>query len=588
MRSLHWTLIAVAVGSVMTLILAGCAPASSRPDRDGTAPAREARTMEVAGLKLEVPEDNLLWPTIYPKDPGQPKYGSTATIAYPGDPPSIDPSRTTSYLRSIVGGPTYDRLVTWNVGPGNDPYKISFVPGLAESWDISKDGLTYTFRLRKGVKWPDVPPVNGREFTSADVRFSHEYFTRGESLIKSAFEKVDRMETPDPYTVVYHLKQRDRAFINTVGGPYAGFIVAKEVVERDGDLRKVMIGTGPFYSLEGYQPKVGIDFVRNPNHWRKDENGNTMPYLDGWKFRAIPDQAARVAAFRTGKTEIQTGLFQTPTEMKNFMRSNPNVFFQETQSAGVTVDAFRLDKAPYNDVRVRRALSLALNRDEMAQTVYELPRALTLAPTVRGLWVGEKDDPQTLGEWYQYDPERAKRLLAEAGYANGFKTIFEFFEYGKYVVSEAEMRKSYWAAIGVDAELKSADYTVYRSNTDRNTWDEIIRTISFPTYDDIDNVLNFVHHGSLGNLNQGAVNDPEINRWVETFWASDSDEERMELAKKIRRQWLDQVYTIPMVSAPSFTAWQPWLRNYQHASNGWNSLYDHGMSVAWIDDSWRK
>ncbi len=585
-RSIALVLLIAAVGA-----LSACGPAS-RPageSRGDTGGKGTARTMEVAGLKLEVPEDNILWPTIYPKDPGQPKYGGTATTVYPGDIPSLDPSHTTSYLRSIVGGPTYDKLLTWKVGPGANPYMITWEPALAESWEVSKDALTYTFKLRKGVKWPDVPPLSGREFTSDDVRFSYEYFTRDGSLIKSGFAKVDAIETPDKYTVIYKLKQRDRAFLNTVGGPYVGFIVAKEVIERDGDLKKVMIGTGPFYNDEGYQPKTGIDFKRNPNHWRKDERGNNLPYLDGWKFRVIPDQAARVAAFRTGKLDIGTGVFSTRTEVQSIMKTHPNMLFQEFQSVSVSVDAFRLDKAPWNDVKVRRAVSLAINRDEIAQTIHDLPKALSMAPTIRGLWLGEKDDPGSLGEWYQYDPEKAKKLLAEAGYANGFKTSFEFFEYTKTQVSEAEMRKSYWAAIGVDAELKSTDYTVYRNNTDRGTWDEMIRTISFPTYDDIDNVLNFVYYGGLGNKNQGSVNDPDINRWVETFWASESDAERRDLLKKIRGRWLDQVYTLASTPvAPSFVAWQPWLRNFQFSSNGWNSIYDHGYAVAWIDDSWRK
>ncbi len=340
-------------GLLAALVLSGCGPAATRQDRDAEAPKREVRTMEVAGLKLEVPEANVLWPTIYPKDPGQPKYGGTVTTTYPGDPPSLDPSRTTSYLRSIVGAPTYDKLVTWEFGRGVDPESIKWVPSLAESWEVSKDNLSYTFKLRKGVKWPDVPPLNGREFTSDDVRFSYDYFTRDDSLIKSGFAKVDKLETPDKYTVVYRLKERDRAFINTVGGPYNGFIVPKEVVERDGDLKKVMIGLGPFYNDEGYQPKVGIDFKRNPNYWRKDEGGNKLPYLDGWKFRVITDQAARVAAFRTGKLDLGPSTFSTPSEVQNMMKLNPNVFFQETKSVSYSGIAFRHDRndLPFKDAR---------------------------------------------------------------------------------------------------------------------------------------------------------------------------------------------------------------------------------------------
>ena len=580
---------AVLIIAAASLLLSGCGPAQRQTAQGGEDSKRTVRTMEVAGLKLVVPEANVIWPTVYPKDPGQPKYGGTITFAREGDAPSIDPSTTTSVYRSILGAPTYDKLVTWNSELGRDPYDIEWVPALAESWEISKDGLSYSFNLRKGVEWPDVPPVNGREFTSDDVRFSYDYFTRPDILIKSAFAKVETLEAPDKYTAIYRLKQRDSAFINTIGGVYAGFIVPREVVQRDGDLRKVVIGTGPFYSPEGYQPKVGIDFKRNPNHWRKDGSGNQLPYMEGWKYRVMPDHSARIAAFRTGKLDIGFNFFQTPSEVNNFAKTNPNILFQEYQSPGVTVNAFRIDKAPWDDARVRRAMSLAINHDEMAQALSELPKASMLAPTIRGYWLGEKDDPQTLGEWYVYDPEKAKKLLSEAGYSNGFSTNYQFFEYTKADVARSEMLKSYWAAVGVDVELKSMDYTVFRSNTDRAGWDEMIRTISFPTYDDVDNVLNYVYHGGLGNLNQGGVNDPEINRWVEAFWSSDNTAERADLIQRIRRKWLDQVYTVPLYSAPNWNVWHPWVRNFQLVNNAWNSvMFDHAKAYVWIDDSWRK
>ncbi len=587
MRSGHLALLALL--AVFALVVAGCGPAARSPEngRGGQGERATARTMKVAGLELAVPDDNVLWPTVMPTDPGQPKYGGTLATVYPGDVPSLDPSHTTSYLRSIVGGPTYDKLVEWKVGPGNDPYKVEWVPGLAESWEISKDGLSYTFKLRKGVRWPDMPPLNGREFTSDDVRFSYEYFTREGSLVKDGFAKVDGIETPDKYTAIYRLKQRDRAFLNSIGGPYVGFIVPREVVQRDGDLKSVMIGTGPFYNTEGYQPKIGIDFKRNLNHWRKDERGNQLPYVEGWSFRVIPDNSARIAAFRTGKLDLGSGVFRTAAEVQAFMKTNPNVLAQETDSVGANVTAFRLDKAPWNDVRVRRAMSLAIDNDEIARTVYGVPKA-NMQATIRGLWVSEKDDVETLGEWYRYDPERAKKLLAEAGYANGLKTDYQFFLYAQQDLEHYEMYKDYWSKIGVDVELKSMDYTVFRNNSDRGTWDEMIRTISFPTYDDIDNVLNWVYNGGLGNKNQGSVNDPNINQWVEKFWASEDEAERLDLLKKIRRKWLDQVYTIPRGQGPSWFLWQPWVRNFQPSSNGWNSIYDHTLALAWVDNSWRR
>ena len=341
-------LLIFAVLAVAVLAMLACAP-SARSPREGKgegAAARKGKTVEVAGLKIEVPEGNLFWAATVPPDSREPRYGGTLTYPNSADPPAIDPSRTTSYLRSRIVTSTYERLVEWATEPGSDPLKVKLVPGLADSWDISKDGLAYTFKLRKGIRWANVPPVKGREFTSDDVRFTFDYYTRKDSVVASGFENVARLETPDQYTVVYYLKERQAGFIYEVAGEGVGLIVPREVVEQEGDLRRLLIGTGPFYSIEGYKPKGGIDLKRNPDYWLKDDKGRQMPYLDGWNIRVIPDQAARQAAMRTGKLDWGAE-FSTPTELSTFLKTNPNVYGQEYLSPGNGPGyMFRLDKVP--------------------------------------------------------------------------------------------------------------------------------------------------------------------------------------------------------------------------------------------------
>ena len=237
---------------------------------------------------------------------------------------------------------------------------------------------------------------------------------------------------------------------------------------------------------------------------------------------------------------------------------------------------------------MRRALSLAVNYDQMAQVVLEVPRAALLTE-VRGWWVGEDDTTASLPEWYKFDPERAKKLLAEAGFPNGLSTTLEFFEYSKADVARAEMLQNYWRQIGVNVELKNMEYTVFRANVDSAGWQDISYSFAFPQRQDIDSILQFPYSKGLGNKTQGSINDPQLDRWIESFWASADANERMDLLKRVRHYLNEQVFYIPSPSGPSFQVIQPWVRNFQPVNNAFSAGKGHrALMHAWIDDSWRK
>ncbi len=591
----------------LAILIVACGPGgSARREAQGGATSEKlagrdkaqseaVKIVKVAGLDLKVPESNVMWPTRMTKDSREPKYGGVVNFVHSADPPSMDPSLTTSFYQSRITTYAYERLLHWPTEPGADPYDAKLVPGLAESWEASKDGLSYTFKLRKGVKWANVEPTNGREFTADDVIFTSKYYTRPQSIIKSGlWETVQKIEAPDKYTVVFHLQSPMKDFLPEISSPVVGLIVPREVIERDGDLKKVAVGTGPFYAIEGYRPKVGIDFKRNQDYWMKDERGKQIPYLDGMSLHIVADQSARQAAMRTGKLDWGAE-FSTPTEQRTFLKSNPNVYGQENITGyGGQGWAFRHDRKdlPFNDARVRQAMSLAINYKEMAQTISEVPNP-ELHVSIRGFWTKEGTDTvdnlSKIAPWYSYDPERAKKLMAEAGYPNGFKTAIEFYEYSKADVGRAEMLQDYWKKIGIDAELKSMEYSVFRANVDTAGWQEMGYTFPFPNRMDVDSVLNFVHSKGLGIGTQGKYGDPQVDQWVEKFWASSNETERMDLLKKIRHYTLDQVSIIPLFAAPTFTNMQPWLRDFQPEINAFFPGKDRRNIVhAWIDDGWRK
>jgi peptide/nickel transport system substrate-binding protein len=358
--------------------------------------------------------------------------------------------------------------------------------------------------------------------------------------------------------------------------------------------RKVtVIGTGPWVQASPYEYKVGMQFRRHPDYWQFDPKGNRLPYIDALHNFVIADGAARNTAFRTGKID-SGGSFPNPTELRNLLKTNPTTLVQEFEGTGSGVgNAFRLDRAPWSDVRVRRAISLAIDYDTWAQTIFEVPAA-NLGMRIAGIWYGLKDQKiKTLTDvcgcpWYQYDPKRAKELLAEAGYPNGFNATMEFYAYGIDVPATMELFASYWKAIGVNVLLKSMDYTVFRANVDRGNWTDMTNSfLCCPTPTSGEEALTSLIPGHAWNAQAGFINDPVLLPLVDEYAASFRDEAKQrDVFRQIHARYLDQVYDIPRSSARAYTAFAARLRNYQPSINRLGGDAPHTLMHAWIDNAW--
>src|SRR5262247_934365 len=228
-----------------------------------------------------------------------PKRGGTITLRL-WDPPHFDPYLQVSYKTHIVYSFTHSRLVKYKSGPGVVPGTFAIEGDLAESWS-QPDETTYLFKLRKGVRWQPKPPVNGRELTAEDVRYTVERFlsVKGNPMAYM-LSSVDRVDAVDRYTVKFVLKEPFSWLLDVLANPMAVAIVARECVEKFGDLKKVeaVVGTGP-WMLDSYRPNVGLTFVRNPNHFVSG-----LPYIDRIEYLVDEDNASRMAAFLSGKYDL--------------------------------------------------------------------------------------------------------------------------------------------------------------------------------------------------------------------------------------------------------------------------------------------
>src|SRR2546426_3840573 len=370
------------------------------------------------------------YPAGLPASTKPPKRGGVLTRASAWDPPVIDPRLTQSVGLFQFAGLTSSRLVRYafpdEASSTND---LTLKGDLAESWQSSSDHRLWTFKLRQGVKWQNLPPLNGRELVAADIKYCFEQYAK-EGVQSFTFREIEGIETPDKHTVRIHLQTPNVLFPQNVAESVT-VIFAREILEEDGDLKKRLVGTGP-YILKEHTRKVRIVLQRNPDYYDKGR-----PYVDEYVILSTPDSATRLAAFRTGQSDILH--VASPSEVDTVRKTNPAVVVQSYHN---TLTPFGLalaqDRPPFNDVRVRRALSLAIDRQKQVDTVFEGHGMLGWGVP----YIYYQDKPPTaaqLGPWWQFRPADAKKLLAEAGHPNGFETTLFYYEYFPQMTSQVQL-----------------------------------------------------------------------------------------------------------------------------------------------------
>ena len=362
---------------------------------------------------------------------GTPKRGGTLNLRA-WDPPHFDHILAHAYRTHVVVSFTHSRLLKHRAGPGVRPGTFPIEGDLAESWKQVND-TTYEFKLRRGVRFHGKPPVNGRELTAEDVRYTFEYILADKGSNVSMFRSIAKVEATDRYTVRFTLKEPFAWFLDKIASPMAGAIIARECVEKFGDLKKAeaVVGTGP-WMLDSYRPNVGLTLVRNPQYFMAG-----LPYIDRVELLVDEDNASRTAAFLAGKYDLGWEFPGTINRsdwvqiLEPLKKRRPGLQVAEYPSNVVNDILLRADKAPFSDVRVRQAMCLAMDRKAQIDSIFEgvgavngpLPAALDdWALPIALLGEGAK--------YYRHDPPEAKRLLAAAGHPNGFQASVCFATYG--------------------------------------------------------------------------------------------------------------------------------------------------------------
>jgi len=384
----------------------------------------------------------------------KPRSGGELVFVVPSEPPSYDAHQEETFGVIHPMAPHYNTLL--RVDP-NDRTGTKPVGDLAESWTVSKDGLTYTFKIRRGVKFHD-----GSELTSRDVKASYDKILKPpagvKSLRKEAYESVASVEAPDPGTFIVKLKYPEPSILLNLASPW-NWIYKADLLAKDPHwYEKNVMGTGPFTFAEHVKGSHWIG-KKNPNYWDKGK-----PYLDG--YRAIFISAAQVAAIRGERAMIQFRSFSPPERDQLVQALGNKIAVQESPWDCLNFVSMHHEKKPFDDKRVRRALSLALDRYEGSKALSRI----TLVKDVAGIQVpgtpyatppAELEKLAGYGHDINANRAEAKRLLKEAGVPDGFSFVFKnrgiphpYEPLGIWLISQ-------WKQIGLSVRQEIIEASAY-------------------------------------------------------------------------------------------------------------------------------
>ena len=363
------------------------------------------------------------------------------------EPVNLDPPQVTDLNSLRVARRIVETLVTF------PEESTQIVPGLAESWTISKDGLTYTFKLRKGVKFHDGTPFNAEAVKfSIERQFNPEHPANKLGKYPFAnffFGNVKAVEAMDDSTVRFVLKEPRASFLAVLTSGAASIVSPTAVRKWGADYPLNPVGTGPFRYVS-WQRGQQVVLEKNPDYWKGAVK------LDRVVYRPIVEDQARLTELMTGAVDLIVGV---PPDFVGQLEGSPKVSIAKQVGAHVWYLGINNQKKPFDDKRVRQALNYAVNKDAIVKDVLKGTGAVSKGPVLPNTWGAD-----AALKAYPYDPQKAKQLLAEAGYPNGFSTTLWVPESGSGMQSPVAMStvmQSNLKAVGVNVTLQTMEWGAF-------------------------------------------------------------------------------------------------------------------------------
>jgi peptide/nickel transport system substrate-binding protein len=474
---------------------------------------------------------------------------------------------------------------------------------VAESWQMPTVG-TFVYQIRQGVHYGLNPNseasrlVNGRVLTADDVVYS---------IQRDFNEPLSGPRTGIPEAVRAASISKTGPWEVTLKAPVdtwrAGFyflwssrLYVPEVVNKYGDMNnwRNSVGAGPFM-LNDYVPGSQAVLVKNPNYYMKETagpgNGNQLPYVDSVRLLIIPDVSTRMAALRTGKIDLAQ--LVGAEDAKSVKQTAPRLNIARHRVPFPLGISLRLDKAelPYKDIKVRQALTMATDFDTIVNQYHKgdaVKMSWPVGPTKsqEGAYWPFETLPDSVKALYTYNPEKAKQLLKEAGYPNGFKSKL-VLQNTAAVIDLASIVKDQWAKVGVELELQTKDTGTYNSISVTRSYEDMIFK-GLPV--DTNNIVFMSTFSSEGQWNISFVKDQKIadlNAEMQKYIFVDQPKVKQLFHDQVPYM-LEQAWLVPIPSAFQFAVWQPWVKGYYVQGVGALGTWMNWPPHAWIDQELKK
>jgi peptide/nickel transport system substrate-binding protein len=447
----------------------------------------------------------------------------TFVTAQTSEATGLDPQLVPALSRSRRSPLTYNQLVRFE--PDMTP-----VPELAESWTTSADGLTWTFKLRQGVKFHD-----GQELTSADVKFTFDRLLEKSASGKADFNALDKVEPAGKYSVKFITKEPFAALVASLGG-FFGFIISEAGVKKHGgDLNKGALGTGP-YILDDWKVEQQMVFKKNPSYFKKD-----VPHVDQLIVRVIPDEANIVAALRTGQIHHA---FIEDNKNYNLLKEEKTLTGYRSSRLGYDYLNMSANRGPLGDVRVRQAISWAIDRAQVMRVATAGFGRLT-APATAPMKQWQLPEEQWM-KYYKPDVEKAKKLMAEAGHASGFTVKCMVIPTFPTMVSGAPVIAQQLKRIGITMEIENVEYAIWIKRWIAHDFDMTMNTT--PGYADPDVAFFRSLHSTKGQ-NWNSWSMPDLDAMLDEGRRTMDPKKRKEIYDKVQIAILENVPHLWLYSA---------------------------------------
>ncbi len=498
----------------------------------------------------------------------------------------LDPHKAQAGAQTVIGG-VYGRVFRFTTGA--DPKVFTdhnIEPDLGLSAE-SPDAVTWTVRLRPDAKFHNTPPVNGHAVEAEDIRATFQRAldpaTNNQNRSSISMIDVNQIQTPDKETAVFKLNYPYAPFRKLLAAPAYSWVFPREVLTGSYDPSKTPIGSGPF-TLESFTPDVAYIYKKNPDWIEKGR-----PYVDGIRLPITPDASQQLAQFTAGNLDELT--IVNPFDLEAAQQRNPKAIVVKSLDGRPFPLYLQLGDptGPMMDVRVRRALSMAVDRNAIAKVIYNGQGFNTLfIPAYMGRWATVIDqlDPQ-IQQWYKFNPSESKKLLEAAGQANLtlrlayiINAAYTTPAYTKTAETLANMLTAAGVKTSVITQDNNKDYVDSGKGSRQGYFEKDVMIFSgIPADTDADQMLYSNFH-SKSATNAEHLRDPKLDEMIDKERTLVNEDDRWKAVQEIGTYMADQVFVIPTPGSYTWVLVQPRVQNFSYTND--LAKFTENYSKLWL------